>query len=112
MSACSGESAGGLQVDNARIRELIPGQDKTAGYFDVSNTTTEPIVIVQAESAAARAIEFHTTRLDGGVMRIAAIDRGTHRTRRHGSIPTRRPSSDAVRGKITRRPDGDPPHHS
>ena len=73
LPACSGEPVAGLQVDNARIRELIPGQDKTAGFFDVRNTTSEPVVIMRAESAAARAIEFHTTRLDAGVMRMRRL---------------------------------------
>ena len=69
--------ASGLQVTNARVRALIPGQDKTAGYLQITNLNTEPVVLVRAESDSIRAIEFHTTYLDGDVMRMRRLQEVT-----------------------------------
>lgn len=72
-TGCSTEPESAISVENARIRELIPGQDMTAGYFDMRNTTNTPVTLVGAQSALARKIELHTTTLDAGVMRMRPL---------------------------------------
>lgn len=73
VAGCAAEPAGPLAISDARIRALIPGQDTTAGYFDATNVSAAAVVLVGAESPAARAIEFHTTTRDGDVVRMRRL---------------------------------------
>ena len=66
-----------LEFENARVRALIPGQDKTVAYVDLHNHTEAPMVLVGAESTNVRAIEIHTTRLQDGVMRMRRLNEVT-----------------------------------
>lgn len=66
-------AAAELRIDHARIRDLIPGQDKTVGYFDVTNDGAAPVVIIGAKAEPVRAIEIHTTIQDGDVMRMRRL---------------------------------------
>jgi copper(I)-binding protein len=71
---CSQATGGdGLEVIDARLRALIPGQDMTAGYFTLNNRGRAPITVVGAESDAARSIEMHTTVQDGEVVRMRRL---------------------------------------
>ena len=72
--AASGSSDADIRVDNARVRALLPGQDKTAGYFDVSNHGARPVTLVRAESPDVRAIEFHVTYQDGNMVRMRRLE--------------------------------------
>ena len=38
-------------IDNARVRALIPGQDKTVAYMDVQNRTASAITMAGTSSA-------------------------------------------------------------
>lgn len=64
-----------LDVDDARVRALIPGQDKTVAYFELENGSTEEIVLIGAECDAARAVELHTVIRDGDMMRMRRLER-------------------------------------
>ena len=64
---------GPLEVSEARLRALIPGQDKTVGYFTARNSSDRDIVLIGASSTAARAIEMHTTIRDGDVARMRRL---------------------------------------
>jgi copper(I)-binding protein len=70
-SACS--PAPEIAIENARVRALIPGQDKTVAYMDVQNRTAGAVTLVGASSASVRAMEIHTTRMDDGVMRMRRL---------------------------------------
>ena len=61
---------GPLQISDARIRALAPGQDKTAAYFDFHNAGTADITLVGAETAVARAVEIHQIIHDGDMVRM------------------------------------------
>jgi copper(I)-binding protein len=63
----------GLVVENARVRSLVPGQDKTVAYMDVHNGTSTAMTLTAARAAEVRTIEFHTTRMDDGVMRMRRL---------------------------------------
>ena len=69
-AGCDTEPPAPLQVDNARLRALIPGQDKTVGYFELHNSSAVPMTLIRAESEQVRAIEMHTTIIDDGIMRM------------------------------------------
>lgn len=64
---------GRLEVADARIRDLIPGQDKTAAYLTLRNHGDSPLTLVGAETAVARTVEMHTTQRDGDVMRMRRL---------------------------------------
>ena len=70
-SACS--PAPEIAIENARVRALIPGQDKTVAYMDVQNRTARAVTLVGASAASVRAMEIHTTRMDNGVMRMRRL---------------------------------------
>jgi copper(I)-binding protein len=63
-----------LHFDDARVRALIPGQDKTVGYFEVRNNGTQDIELVAVAAASARAAEFHTVIRDGDIMRMRRLE--------------------------------------
>ncbi len=69
----SGPSSTGLEFDDARMRDLIPGSDKTVGYFVVHNRTGQRVTIVGARSAQARTIELHQTSTVDGVSRMRRL---------------------------------------
>ncbi len=66
-----------VAIENARVRALIPGQDKTVAYMDVHNGTRTPVTLVGAVSRKVQTIEFHTTRMEDGVMRMRRLDEVT-----------------------------------
>lgn len=70
-SACS--PAPEIAIENARVRTLIPGQDKTVAYMDVQNRTASAVTLVGASSPSVRAMEIHTTQMDDGVMRMRRL---------------------------------------
>lgn len=61
---------GPLQISDARIRALAPGQDKTAAYFDLHNPGAADITLVGAETAVARTVEIHRIIRDGDMVRM------------------------------------------
>lgn len=71
VAACSPPAE--IQIDNARVRGLIGGQDKTVAYMDVQNRTSTPITLIGASAQTVRAMEIHTTRMDDGVMRMRRL---------------------------------------
>jgi hypothetical protein len=70
----SGADGPGLQVTEARVRALIPGQDNTVGYFTAHNPGSTEVVLTGASSAGIRAIEMHTTIRDGDVARMRGLE--------------------------------------
>lgn len=72
--ACGGPPDGGLTMSDARVRTVIPGQDRTAGYFSARNDGPLAIVLRGAHADGVRAIEMHETRRDGDLMRMRRLD--------------------------------------
>lgn len=62
-----------LEISDARVRALIPGQEKTVGYFTAHNAGAADLVLRSARSAGARAVEMHITTDDGGVARMRRL---------------------------------------
>lgn len=72
-AGCGGPAQNGLEVSQARVRAVIPGQDKTAGYFIVHNSGSGPAVLLGARADGARAVEMHVTRRDGDRVRMQRL---------------------------------------
>lgn len=78
VGACTNSTeTSGLQVDNAQIRDLLPGRDTTAGYFTLSNNTSEPLTLVGAESTHAQAIEMHKSVVRGDSVGMQRVEQQT-----------------------------------
>jgi copper(I)-binding protein len=73
-AADAAEPASTLTISNPKIRALIPGQDTTAGYFDITNSGTTAVTLVGATSPHARSIEIHTIIRDGDMVRMRRLD--------------------------------------
>lgn len=70
---CGQQQPAGLMAENARVRSLIAGSDKTVGYVNFTNYSTDAITLISARSDDVRTIEFHeTTQLDG-MMRMRRL---------------------------------------
>ena len=76
-AAAAAEPASTLTISNPRIRALIPGQDTTAGYFDITNSGTTAVTLVGATSPHARSIEIHTIIREGAMVRMRRLNNVT-----------------------------------
>jgi copper(I)-binding protein len=75
LAAVGALAAADVSVENAWLRQLLPGQNRTAGYFDIVNHGSKPVTLVGAESNAAAAIEFHRSIHNGDVVRMQRIEK-------------------------------------
>ena len=66
-------TAAELTFDKARIRELIPGQNKTSAYFDITNEGSAEVSLVGVASDSAQAIEIHTILHNGDMVRMMRL---------------------------------------
>jgi hypothetical protein len=73
FAGCSQTPEPTVQVTDARIRAVVPGQDKTAAYLTLTNRGATPFVLQGAESAQARAIEIHVIEREGDTVRMRRI---------------------------------------
>jgi copper(I)-binding protein len=74
-AAANGPVATRIVVDDARLRQLLPGQHKTAGYFNITNTSAAPVSLTGASSSIAKAIEFHRIVHDGDIVRMRPVEK-------------------------------------
>jgi copper(I)-binding protein len=65
--------AGGV-FDNAYVRDLIPGRNMSAGFFEFSNEGSADIVLVAASSSAAASVEMHKHVHEDGMMKMRRMD--------------------------------------
>jgi copper(I)-binding protein len=73
LGGCAPSAIEPLQIEAARVRLPLPGTDKTVGYFEVTNNTTVPVVLIGARCEQARAVEFHTMVRDGDMLRMRRL---------------------------------------
>ena len=62
-----------LIFSKARVREPLPGRDKTVGYFTLINNLDRDIRILGAVSASVRAIEFHVNYEQDNMVRMRRL---------------------------------------
>ncbi len=62
-----------VSVANAWVRATVPGQSVAGAYLDI--TAHAPALLVAAQSPVAGKVELHTMSMDGGVMKMRALER-------------------------------------
>ena len=75
LSAMSGTAFAELIVENAHIRESIPGAPNSAAFMILKNTSAQDVVLTSATSELARATELHNHINDNGVMRMREVSK-------------------------------------
>ena len=73
LSAMSGSAFAELIVENAHIRESIPGAPNSAAFMILKNTSAQDVVLTSATSELARATELHNHINENGVMRMREV---------------------------------------
>lgn len=68
-------AAGGVAVSDPYARAVPPGQPNSAVFMTLENASSEPRALVEAQSTAAKTVELHTHRKEGGVMKMVRIER-------------------------------------
>jgi copper(I)-binding protein len=67
-------TADGLELRDPWIRAAPPSAQALAGYVELANTGSMPMRVTAASSPDFGAVELHEMRMDGGVMRMRALD--------------------------------------
>jgi periplasmic copper chaperone A len=62
-----------VAVTNAWVRGTVPGQKGTGAFMQL--TSAADMTLVGVASPAAKIVEIHEMAVDGGVMRMRAIDK-------------------------------------
>jgi len=62
-----------VTVSDPWVRGVVPGQMATGAFMRL--TAAADATLVDAASPAARIVEIHEMKMDGGVMKMSAIDR-------------------------------------
>ena len=73
LSAMSATAFAELIVENAHIRESIPGAPNSAAFMILKNTSAQDVVLTSATSELASATELHDHINDNGVMRMREV---------------------------------------
>jgi copper(I)-binding protein len=73
LFAASALGAEPVTTANAWVRATVPGQSVAGAYFDITSATLSSLVSV--ESVAAGKAELHTMSMDGGVMKMRAVQK-------------------------------------
>lgn len=73
LSAMSLSAFAELIMENAYIRESIPGAPNSAAFMTLNNTSDQDIVLTSVDSELARATELHNHINDEGVMRMREV---------------------------------------
>jgi len=76
LCGCSGEPAPLVAADVV-LTKIRPGAEARAGYFSLTNTSGEPIVITAVSSPQFEAVEMHESVLEDGVSRMRALEKVT-----------------------------------
>ncbi len=89
-------AASNLIIENATVRQPLPGKTVSAGYFTVTNPTAQPVQILAANSSWFGKTELHQHRMVDGMMRMEQVKQIASGIWRHGAFATGRFASDAI----------------
>jgi copper(I)-binding protein len=64
-----------LQVREAYVREMPPGQSTSAGYMKLVNPGKRAVALIGATSDGAGQVEIHRHRHEGGTMQMERVMR-------------------------------------
>ncbi len=62
-----------VTITDAWVRGTVPGQKATGAFMNLTSATD--VTLVSASSPAAKVVEIHEMTMDGGVMKMRAVDR-------------------------------------
>ena len=62
-----------VTVTDAWVRGTVPGQKATGAFMNITSVTDA--TLVAASSPAAKVVEIHEMAMDGGVMKMRAVNR-------------------------------------
>ncbi len=62
-----------VTVTDAWVRGTVPGQKVTGAFMRITSVTDT--TLVSASSPAAKVVEIHEMAMDGGVMKMRAVDK-------------------------------------
>lgn len=68
-------AAGTLEIREAYVREMPPGQSTSAAFMNLVNTSNRPIALVAATSDGAGQAEIHRHRNQNGMMQMERVTR-------------------------------------
>ena len=75
LAGCpAGPTGAHIDVQDARVRQLLPGQTKTVAYADLTNNSPRPINLVSAHSDSARSIEIHQSTTHGDMVAMRRVE--------------------------------------
>lgn len=63
-----------VAVNDAYMREVIPGNSVTSAYMTISNKSEQAIKLVAAKSDAIPLIEIHEHTMHDGMMKMGQVD--------------------------------------
>jgi copper(I)-binding protein len=61
-----------VKVDDAWVRATVAPQKSTGAFMQL--TAVKPVKVVAASSPVAEVVEIHEMKMDGGVMKMRAVD--------------------------------------
>jgi len=73
LALVAGPALAQVTVSDAWVRGTVPGQRATGAFMTL--TASEDVALVAARSPLAGSVEVHEMKMDGGMMRMRAIDR-------------------------------------
>jgi periplasmic copper chaperone A len=72
LAACGAEDGGPVvAVTDPWVRATVAGQDTTAGYMQLKSQVAAKLV--KTTSPSAEAVEVHSMKMEGGVMRMEPV---------------------------------------
>jgi copper(I)-binding protein len=67
---------GTLEISDAYVRAMLPGQPVGGGYLVIRNTGSEGDRLVSASSPSSPAVEIHEMSMQGQIMKMRRLDGG------------------------------------
>jgi copper(I)-binding protein len=67
---------GTLEISDAYVRAMLPGQPVGGGYLVIRNTGSEGDRLVSASSPSSPAVEIHEMSMQGQIMKMRRLEGG------------------------------------
>ena len=65
-----------FSFSDMQIRATVPGMKTSAAYLEITNKGVLDDRLIAAQAAIAQRVEIHSMEMDGGIMRMRAVDGG------------------------------------
>jgi copper(I)-binding protein len=72
VGACSSDMPP-LTISDVIVKRPMPGMMMSAGYFSLSNNTSEPVVITHVTSPQFGSVEMHESVVEDGIARMIKL---------------------------------------